>query len=229
MLKPKKRVSKREIKEDKLVKSYFEVQSWYMMNKRKISTIMTILVVGVVAGILVMNNMRSNNEKASGELGNILRYYDQGNYQAAINGVAQENIRGLLAIVNDYGSTHAGSIARFMLANSYYAMGDFENALKQYEETDLDDEIMQASAYAGSAACFESKSNFQAAAGLYEKAALLKRDNPLTPEYLHAAAVNYSNAEMKQKAIELLKRLKKEYPTSSIARDVDRYIAQFSS
>ena len=48
------------------------------------------------------------------------------------------------------------------------------------------------------------------------------------PENLQRAAANYAAVGKKEKAIELLQMLKKEFPSSSYARDVDRYIAQYS-
>jgi hypothetical protein len=40
--------------------------------------------------------------------------------------------------------------------------------------------------------------------------------------------VNYAAVGKKEKAIELLQTLKKEFPTSTTAREVDRFIAEYS-
>ena len=49
------------------------------------------------------------------------------------------------------------------------------------------------------------------------------------PENLQRSALNYATAGKREKAIELLQMLKKEFPNSSYSRDVDRYIAEYSS
>ena len=56
MLKPKKKISKREIKEDKLVTTYFEATTWYQANKKLVNGILTavvILAVVIVAYTIV--------------------------------------------------------------------------------------------------------------------------------------------------------------------------------
>lgn len=229
MLKPKKKITKREIKEDKLVSTYFKATTWYEENKKLVSSLLTGLVIVVIVVIVVRNNMISNNEQATTELAKVLKYYDEGNYEAAMNGVPQENIRGLLAVVNDYGSTHAGEFAKFYLANSYYATGNYDKALEYYLDVSFDDDLLQASAYAGAAACYEAKGNRVSAASSYERAALRGKQNVQAAEHLHLAALNYAAAGNKKKAIDLLKKVKKDYPTSSVAREVDRFIASMNS
>jgi tetratricopeptide (TPR) repeat protein len=229
MLKPKKKITKKKIKEDKLVSAYFEATSWYEQNKKLLGRIFTGLVIVAIAAVVIRNNMVKNNEQATTELAKIMKYYDQGNYEAAINGIPQENIRGLLAVVNDYGSTHAGEFAKFYLANSYFAVGNYDQALAYYLDVSLDDDLLQASAYAGAAACYEAKGDRANAASYFERAALRGKKNNQAAEHLQFAALNYAAAGNKVKAINLLKKLKKDYPTSSVAREVDRYLALISS
>jgi hypothetical protein len=45
---------------------------------------------------------------------------------------------------------------------------------------------------------------------------------------LNNAARNYALAGDKAKAIELYKRLKKNFPTTTFGREADRYVAQLS-
>jgi tetratricopeptide (TPR) repeat protein len=229
MLKPKKKITKKDIKEDKLVSTYFEATKWYEEHKKVVSSVVTGLVIVIIAAIVIRNNIVSSNEQATTELSKILKYYDQGNYEAAINGIPQENVRGLLAVVNEYGSTHAGEFAKFYLANSYYALGNYDKALEYYLEVDLKDDLLQASAYAGAASCYENKGNHSSAASYYEKAAMRGKENVQAAEQLQRAALNYAAAGNRGKAVELLKKIKKDFPTSSVAREVDRYMASINS
>ncbi len=48
------------------------------------------------------------------------------------------------------------------------------------------------------------------------------------PENLQRSATNYAAAGKKEKAIDLLQMLKKEFPSSPYARDVDLFIAEYS-
>ena len=229
MLKPKKKISKREIKEDKLVTTYFEAQSWFELNKKRISTVATILAVVVAAIWIYYNNRATGDLNATTDLGKVMRYYDQGQYQIAINGAPQENIRGLEQIVSDYGSTPTGQIARLYLANCYFSLSQYDKALELYRDTDVSDKGLMASVYAGIAACEVEKGNIAEGARMFEKAAGTDSGEMNTAEYLYRAAGSYLQAGEKEKASELLERLKKDFPQSTYAREADRLVAQVRS
>lgn len=229
MLKPQKKVSKKEIKEDKLVTSYFEVQKWVEENTRTISYI-AVGIVAVVAIIFIwFKRQADDNEKATTQLAKIVSYYESGKYELAINGVPQEGAQGLQVIVDEYGGTHAGEIAKLYLANSYYALGNYDKAIDVYRDISINDKTITATAYAGIAACYEIKSDHEKAGLYYEKAASKNMTIMQAPENLQKAAWNYAQTGKKDKAIELLQTLKKEFPSSQYGRDVDKYIAEYSS
>ncbi|MBI5464579.1 MAG: tetratricopeptide repeat protein [Ignavibacteriales bacterium] len=229
MLKGQKKITKHEIKEDKLVTTYFEAQGWIENNKRLMSYIVGVPIALILLGWFYTEKRSDWNDTASAQLAKILPYYEQGRYQESINGVPQEGAQGLTMIVDEYGSTKSGEIARFYLANSYFNLGNYDKALENYKSVDLSDNLLSASVYAGIAACYENKGDHAEAASYYEKAAFKHMKPSLAPENLFNAAANYAAAGKKEKAVELLKTLKKEFPNSNLARDVDRYIASFAS
>jgi TolA-binding protein len=227
MLKPKKGITKREIKEDKLVTSYFKSRAWIEQNRRLVTYIISVPIILVAVLWFVQNNRRQNNERATTDLAKVYHLYDLGQYQLAIDGIPQENIRGLQSIVDDYGSTQAGEMAKLYLANSYFNLHNYDKALTYFQGVDIGDKLLSSSALAGEASCYEAKGNHDEAAGLYEQAASKYMTAIQAPDDLFKAANNYSMAGKKDKAAEMLQRLKKEFPTSAYARDVDRYLAEF--
>ncbi len=229
MLKPKKKITKKEIKEDRLVTTYFEATTWYQNNKKIVNGVLTGVVILAIVVVAYVNNVNSSNQKAIAELGKILSYYDQGKYDLAINGNLQDNVRGLQSIVNDYGSSKAGELACFYLANSYFGLGNYDKALKYYLDVDVNDDMVNASAIAGAAACYEAKGDYQKAASTFEKAAFKSAKDVNASENLFHAAQNYLQAGNKEKAAELFRKVKKDYPTSTVAREIDRWIAEASA
>jgi tetratricopeptide (TPR) repeat protein len=228
MLKPKKKITKKDLKEDKLVSTYFKTTQFFYQNKRYISWGFTGLVVLVIAGVIYFNNRAANSEKATTALGEILRYYDKGEYQTAISGVPERNIVGLKEIVDNYGGTHSGDLAKYFLASCYYSLGNYDDALKYFDDFGGSYSPLRASAIAGAASCYEAKGDNGKAAEYFERAASKTSDPQLSPEYLREAARDYSVSGKKERAIELLKKLKKEYPTSTYAREADRMLAELS-
>lgn len=227
MLKKQKEFAKQKIKhQDDLLTTYENAVLWYQTNKKKITNV-GIAIVTVVGGLLWYANQQSQqNDKAAGEFAKVFTFYDNGQYQLAINGVPERNIRGLQAIVADYGSTENGSLARFYLANSYYNIGEYEKALAEFEEADVSTDLLEASRLAGIATCYEAKGNIADAAKYFERAGKISELNPNTPEYLANAARNYAKSGNKEQAIELYKYIKKEHASSAAARDAERYLEE---
>ncbi len=229
MLNPQKKITKKEIKEDKLVTGYFTARQWAEENSR----LLVYIVLGIVAciglGYVWMQNRADDADKAMTQLAKIEPYYDQNKYELAINGVPQEGAQGLKFIVDNFGGTRAGEMARLYLANSYFALNEYEQALEQYKNISIDDKIITASAYAGVASCYEAQGDHEKAATYFEKAAKKNLTMIQAPENLQRSAWNYAVAGNKEKAIELLNMLKKEFPNSAYSRNADKYIAEYQS
>jgi TolA-binding protein len=226
MLRAQKKISKKVIKEDTLVTTYFKAQSWYDENRKRLSTIGGVVIVLVLALWFYSNNVRANNERATTDLAKVFTFYDNGQYQIAINGIPERNVTGLQALVDNYGSTKSGNLAKFYLASAYYNSQDFDKALEYFKDYSGGNPLLEISALAGAGACFEAKGEHMKAAENFEKAGLKNADDPNAPENLVNAARNFGKAGEKERAVELLKKVKKEYPSSTAARDVDRYIAE---
>lgn len=225
MLKKQKELAKRQVKhQDDLLTTYENALSWYQTNKKLLTNVGIALVLIIAGGWFYLNNQRQGNEKAALEFAKVFSFYDNGQYQLAMNGVPERNVRGLQAIVNDYGSTRNGNIARFYLANCYYNLGEYDKALAEFEDADLPTDLLEASRLAGIAACYEVKGNFADAAKYFERAGKASTGDPNTPEYLANAARNYAKSGNKDQAIELYKYIKKEHASSAVAREAERYI-----
>jgi tetratricopeptide (TPR) repeat protein len=229
MLKPQKKVSRREIKEDKLVTVYFEARRWLEENKRIAGYIIAAPLVVVALWFWWNQKTAEWNDKATTMMAKVAPYFDEGKYELAINGVPQEGTQGLQAVVDEYGSTKAGQIAKMYLADSYYALKNYEKASEYYDDISSSDKVISASAIAGVAACYEAKGDLDKAASYFEKAAAKNMTMMQAPENLQRSAVNYAAVGKKEKAVELLRTLKKEFPASTYARDADRFIEEFSS
>lgn len=225
MLKKQKALAKKQfIHQDDLLTTYENAILWYTNNKKLLTNVGIALAVLIAGGWFYFNNQRQGNEKAALDFAKVFTYYDNGQYQLAINGVPERNVRGLQAIVNDYGSTEYGNLARFYLGNSHYNLGEYDKALADYEDASLPSTLLESSRIAGIAACYEVKGNFADAAKYFERAGKSSTLDPNTPDYLSNAARNYAKSGNKEQAIELYKYIKKEFSSSAAARDAERYI-----
>lgn len=224
MLAKKKKLSKKEMKEDKLVTSYFKVQQFFEEHQTKILAGIAAIVVIVVLTIVYSNKVEQDNTEATTQLSRIIDVYNSGSYQEAIDGRPGTNLVGLKKIVEEFGGTEQGENARIFLAHSNYFLGDFDVAEEYYSDYSGSNAILKASALAGEAACLESKGELKKAAGLYEEAAKISSENPSNSEYLLRAGINYKNSGSKEEAKDLFETIKKEYTGTIAFNEVDKYL-----
>ncbi len=231
MLTPKKKIkiSQKDLKKDELIDVVEKASLWYYENQRNV-LIAGVSIALVAVGLFLFSNWnKSKNEKASAELGKVYSLYDNQQFKEAIEGIPAQNIPGLKAIVDNNGGTDAGEIAQLYLANCYYNVGNIDEAYKSYDDCSVSAPQLKAAVESGLAACDESRKKYGDAGEHYRKAASFDPTNTISAEYLQSAAKNFGLAGQKETAVELLKRIKKEFPQSMQARDADKYLAEFSS
>lgn len=226
MLKPRKKITRKELKQDQLVTTYFKVVEYLKNNRRLVSGTITGIVIAAIVVVIYLNNRRSQNAEATTELAQVLQMFDGGAYQVAINGDPAHNITGLKSIVDNYGSSEAGERAKVYLGDCYYYLGDYDNALKYFKDYDGSDRLLEASALAGVAEVYETKNDYAKAGEYFERAAARDSKNFLAPQYLVGAARDYIKAGKKERAIDLLTRVQRDFPNSPYAGNVDLYMAQ---
>jgi len=225
MITKKKKLSKKEIKEDKLVSFMYNAESFYDDHKSKIISYGLILVIAIAAAYFYVNQQRVANENAGLELSRVMKIFDGGSYLEAIEGRQGTNIIGLKRVVEEYGGTENGESAKIFLANSYSYLGNYEEAFKYFEDYGGNIQVYKASAMAGMGGYYSSKKEYKKAADLYKSAAGVFDLNAQNPDYLLNSAVNYYNSGDREEAKALLEKIKEDYSTSNARKQVDRYLA----
>ncbi len=228
MLTKRKKLTKKEIKEDKLVEFYYKAQNYIEENKNKVLMYAGALAIVVVAVIFYLNFRSAQNEEAGALLARVIDLYDQGSYLEAIEGIQGKNLVGLKKIVEDYGSTENGETAKIYLANAYAFLGQYEKAFELYEDYGGSNDIFKAAALAGQAGYYASKNEYEKAAKLFKKAANVSEINPSRPDYLLKAGINFMRAGQKDEAKALFQIIKDDYKTSTAFAQVDRYFTELN-
>lgn len=135
---------------------------------------------------------------------------------------------GALKIMNDYSGTDAANLCEYYAGACYLHLGQFDKAIKFLNEFDADGATQIKSRTLGMLgdASAELNKNDEAL-NYYKKAASVnEKDDFTSSEFLFRAAL-FADATGKTKdAIDLLKKLKDNYPLSEKAADADRYLAK---
>lgn len=231
MLKARKKLSQKELKQDKLVTTYFQSKDWFSVpeNKKKVSIAVGIVIVLVVAGFFYTSSRKSKSDEAETKLSAVINLYDAGKYQDAINGDQAAGITGLKDIVNNYGSTESGETAKLYLGNCYFNINDFDNAQKQFEDYSGKNDIIKSSCISGVGAVFEAKGDVKKAAEYYEKAAKINKDVITNQENLFYAVRAYTKAGDKDNANRVYSVLKDQYPKSKYINESKRFEPEFKN
>ncbi|HEY5533494.1 MAG TPA: hypothetical protein VIL99_00940 [Ignavibacteria bacterium] len=209
--------------DDKLAALYYQAVDYFDKNKNKVYWVVTGIVVLIAVVFIYFKSQKAKEIEASDNLIRTQNIYFSGDYNQAISGDSLGMTKGLLYIVDNYGSTESGQTAKILLANSYYFLNDFDNSLKYYKDFSGKNEILKAASLAGIGAVNEAKGDFKEGALNYEKAAKVSKDVISNDEYLYNAIRNYFNLKDAESIKKITNQLKEEYPKSKYILQLNRY------
>jgi tetratricopeptide (TPR) repeat protein len=193
-------------------------KTWFERNRPKVYAGLVLIAIGAVALFLWRSGAEADNETASTWLARITNdAYNSSNFRKAIDGdntqrIGTEPLRGLKEIVNTYGSTRSGQMAKIYLANAYYYVGQSDSAMQIFDDISAGEPLVKASVDAGKATIFQEKGNKDEAAKLFMSAAGMDPVNPLNADYTLAAAKNFEELGKKDDAVKAYRRLLEDYP-----------------
>ncbi len=231
MLKAKKKITHKEIKQDKLVTTYYQSREWFGKeeNKKKMYIGLGIIAVLIVAGFFYMSSKKAKTEEAETKLSAIINLYETEKYAEALNGDPATNTMGLIDIVNNYGGTESGQTAKLYLGNCYYNLKNFDEALKTFDDYSGKNDIVKASCISGIGAVWEAKGDLKKAAEYFEKASKINKEVITNQENVFYAIRAYSQAGDKESAKRMYDVLKNEYPKSKYLNDTKRFESEFKN
>ena len=147
-------------------------------------------------------------------------------FALALNG--NENTPGFAQVVEQYGNTPAGNLARMYAAACSLRLGEFDQAqsyINSFKNVKgVPGEIINAMAAGIKGDIAVEKGDNAGAAKLFEQAAKSNENDFTTPMYLRKAALAYRAAGDAAKADALLKVIAEEYPSSFDARDAQKLV-----
>lgn len=225
MLQKKKKLSRKEIKEDKLINFYKSSINFFENYKNKVFIYGGVLVIVVAVVFFYLNQKNESDQQAGLELSRVMLLYDQGAYLEAIEGRQGTNIIGLKRIVDEYDGTENGETAKIYLANCYSFLGNYNEAFKFYKDYNGSIDYFEAASLAGQAGYYAMKDDYQKAADLYLKASKYSKVNSQNPNYMLNAGIYFLKTGDKEEAKILFNKIKDDYSTSLAYREVDKYLS----
>jgi len=199
---------------------------WNQYNKPIM--IAAAIIILAAAGYLAYKNFyqKPNEQKASDSIAKAEEYYRMDSLKLALNG---DGINpGFLKIIDRYGNTKAGNLAKFYAGAVSLQTGNAANAVKYLKDFDTDAKQIQARAYKLLGDAYSEQGKNNEALDNYKKAAHhFEEDKAASSEYLFMAAYFAARVLKNNKeAIDLFKELKEKYPRTEKGFEADKYLAQ---
>lgn len=198
-------------------------------NSKKIiyGIIAVALVVGAVLGIkhgyLVPQEKKAAAAMFKGE-----QYFARDSFVLALNGNGAD-YEGFEAIIDQYGSTDAGNLAKAYAGICYYKMGDTQKALDLLKSFSGKDQMVSPTVTGLIGDCYVNMGNTKEGISYFEKAAKDADNEVISPIYLKKAGIAYENLKEYDKAVKAYTTIKDKYYTSMEASDIDKYITRASA
>ena len=155
-------------------------------------------------------------------------YFDRDSFALALNGDGL-NVEGFNAIIDQYGSTDAGNLAKAYAGICYFKLGDNESALDMLKSFSASDKMLSPTIVGLIGDCYVNMGNTEEGISYFEKAASQADNDIISPVYLKKAGVAYESLKQYDKAVKAYTTIKEKYFASVEASDIDKYIARASA
>lgn len=165
-------------------------------------------------------------EKATEAIFKAEEYYRADSLNVALNGDGVN--AGFLKVIDNYGSTDAGNLAKFYAGDIYLKQGQFDKAAQYLKDFETESKLIQARAYKLLGDAYAEQGKNGDALDNYKKAAHhFEEDDVYSSEYLFTAAY-FADRVMnnKDEAKDLFLELKTKYPQTEKGFEAEKFLAQ---
>jgi tetratricopeptide (TPR) repeat protein len=194
-------------------------------NSKTISIVIFAAVLVVVAFIGIKRlYLKPLEEEAASQMFMAERFFDRDSFNLALNGYG--TYPGFLAVIDDYGITKSANLASYYAGICYLKLGDFNNALEYLEKFNTKDLLLGAAQYGAIGDAYAELDELGKSLAAYRKGIESYSNDFSTPFLLMKEGILFEKLGEFGKAAESYKQIKREFPESTEARDIDRYIAR---
>lgn len=209
--------------EQAVAEAVSKTEAFFEQNGKKVLLALVVIAALVAGGYAYKALVLDRNAERASEL--IVEAQERfgvenPDFALALNG--DEQGAGFLDVIEQYGSTAAGNLAKHYAGVCYLRLGDLENAAKylaQYSEVEgLPGAILNAQNLGLRGDVAVENGDYEGAIALYKKA-VAASDNELTaPLFLYKQIVAYVALGNKEEAQKCLDTLTTKYPTAAEVR-----------
>jgi len=155
------------------------------------------------------------------------QYFREDSLNLALNG--DKFNRGFLYIINNYGSTKSGKLAKYYAGVCYLRTGNFNKAVENLNDFNTSAKQIQMMAYGALGDAYSELNKNEDAITNYKKAAeTFDADELNASEYLFRAGLLSETAGKTKEAVDIYKQLKDKFPNTIRGREAEKYLNRLS-
>ncbi len=208
-----------------IAESIDKAEAYVHENKKSLSIIGG-AIVAVILAYFGYNQfiVKPQEENAQNDMFIAEQYFAQDSFALAING--DGSYPGFKEIIENYSSAPSGNLAQYYLGMSLLQKGEYDNAIEALKNYDAEDDITGALALGGIGGAYVELKQLDEAYTYFKKAADWDENNFTRPMFLMKMAMVQEQKKDYTGAIEIYNQIKQDYPQSTEARDIEKYIGR---
>lgn len=204
------------------------LQGTWMKYQKPLLIVFTVLVV-IIAGWYFYETQvaQPKEDQATNAIYKAEENFAIDSINAALNGNGTD--KGFLYIINNYGGTKPGKLAKYYAGICYLKLADFNKAVEYLKDYHTDAAQIQMMAYGSLGDAYSELGKNDDAIANYKKAAsTFPSDELNSAEYLFRAGLKLETLGKTKEALDTYKELKDKFPKTNRAYEVEKYIYRLS-
>ena len=183
------------------------------------------VVVLIVLAIMAFHNFYQKPREIAAEnaMYKAQEFFAVDSFRVALEGDGTQ-IMGFKEIASEYGMTASGNLANAYTGICYYKLGKYQEAIKFLAQYDGNDNYFKTTVVGLTGDCYAGLGDKGKAQSFYKKA--IDDKSELAPIYLKKSGILYETDGNAAEAEKAYQQIKDDYPMSSEAYDIDKYLGR---
>jgi tetratricopeptide (TPR) repeat protein len=206
-------------------KTLGKTEDFVNKNKKSLMIIGGAIAVAVAGYLYYQYSYVAGKEKETqAQMFRAEEYFRNDSLKQAING--DGNFPGFEEIINDDGVSPSANLAHYYLGMTYLKNKEYDKAIDALKGYDAKDQVTAALTLGALGDAYMELTNTDEAISYYEKASKENANNFTTPIFLMKLAGALEVKGDYSEAVDVYKRIKKDYSATSEGQQVEKYLAR---
>lgn len=219
----KKADSKDEKEVVEIAATVSKIEQYIDKNQKKLTYSVAAILLIIIGVMLYKNYVVAPREaEAQNVIWHAQNAFANNLFEVALNG--DETVTGFAEIVDSYGSTSVGNLARAYAGFCCVKLDLYNEAVSYLSAAKIDDPILTPLILSALGDSYVELEQYEKAASYFLDAAKVADHAMLSPKFLMKAGLVYEKLDQKQKAKEVYSTIKDKYESSSEGAIIDKYL-----